>query len=333
MMDNTALELKRKKILTSLLATISELSANQDTVDELFAFLIRYTFLLEQSSNNKNSCFQNIPQLNATQGNIYMGARYLDPKYSRWISVDPALGEYIPRAPINNEAKKHNQNLPEMGGLFNSVNGNLYHYAGNNPVKYVDPDGNKIFDARWWKRNKDEIIGFTFDTLEFLTGIAGLKVTFGLSSSMIAHSSASACWKLLKVTVTTIIAEVDGDENADYVDNIFPSSAIGATMYGIAYLVTKLDDTNFRDDQFKKMAGRIGDVLDMALGIGLAKGMDKEISSLLSNNPSMLTKLQQVLKFNKENLIAIIGEGAYQWFSDFVLTDETVNTMVDFYTY
>ncbi len=28
-----------------------------------------------------------------------------------------------------------------MGGIFNHINGNLYHYAGNNPVKYTDPDG------------------------------------------------------------------------------------------------------------------------------------------------------------------------------------------------
>ena len=28
-----------------------------------------------------------------------------------------------------------------MGGAFNHINFNLYHYAGNNPVKYVDPNG------------------------------------------------------------------------------------------------------------------------------------------------------------------------------------------------
>jgi hypothetical protein len=31
-----------------------------------------------------------------------------------------------------------------MGGVYNTVNLNLYHYAGQNPVKYVDPDGRAI---------------------------------------------------------------------------------------------------------------------------------------------------------------------------------------------
>ncbi len=55
-------------------------------------------------------------ELDEETGLYYYGARYLDPKYSMWISTDPALGDYIPKAPINEEAKKHNQNLPGMGG-------------------------------------------------------------------------------------------------------------------------------------------------------------------------------------------------------------------------
>jgi GH24 family phage-related lysozyme (muramidase) len=35
-----------------------------------------------------------------------------------------------------------------MGGVFNCVNLHVYHYAGNNPVKYVDPDGRDI-DFLW----------------------------------------------------------------------------------------------------------------------------------------------------------------------------------------
>ena len=76
-------------------------------------------------------------------GLYYYGARYLDAKYSRWLSTDPAVSDYIPMAPVNDEAKKHNGQLPGMGGVFNIVNFQLYHYTGNNPVKYTDPDGEK----------------------------------------------------------------------------------------------------------------------------------------------------------------------------------------------
>ena len=87
-------------------------------------------------------------------GLYYFGARYLDPKTGRWLSGDPALGEYLPSAPVSDEARKRNGNLPGMGGVFNYVNLHVYHYAGNNPVKYVDPDGRvdwvRIIGTDWW---------------------------------------------------------------------------------------------------------------------------------------------------------------------------------------
>ena len=62
-------------------------------------------------------------------GLYYFGERYLDAKVSRWLSCDPALGEYMAGTSAG------------CGGIFNSVNLNLYHYGGNNAPRYVDPDG------------------------------------------------------------------------------------------------------------------------------------------------------------------------------------------------
>ena len=128
-------------VTTYLLVTTSEPPTQQDTITDLFIFLLRYSFMQNDATKSQNSCASKTTQLNATQGNIYMGTRYLDPKYSRWISNAPALGEYIPAAGKGNS--ENAGNLPGMGGIYNHINGDLYHYAGNNPVHYIDPDGRK----------------------------------------------------------------------------------------------------------------------------------------------------------------------------------------------
>ncbi|WP_319562666.1 RHS repeat-associated core domain-containing protein [Marispirochaeta sp.] len=65
-------------------------------------------------------------------GLYYYGARYMDPKTSRWMSGDPA--GYQLMNPMGQDEK------PRQGYSIVEAT-NWYSYVSNNPVKYVDPTG------------------------------------------------------------------------------------------------------------------------------------------------------------------------------------------------
>jgi|GEM_PF-1972634 len=75
-------------------------------------------------------------ELDTETGLYYFGARYYDPKTSRWISTDPLIPRYLPTGD-----KKNDNKLPGEGGVFNHLNLNLYHYSFSNPINYFDPNG------------------------------------------------------------------------------------------------------------------------------------------------------------------------------------------------
>jgi RHS repeat-associated protein len=111
-------------------------------------------------------------ELDEETGFYYYGARYLNPKTSMWISADPAMSDYIPSAPVDDEARKRNENLPSMGGVFSEINLHVYHYGGNNPIKYID---------EWGFEKKTFTNSSTFTTLVPIDkDFTGTGIAYGL---------------------------------------------------------------------------------------------------------------------------------------------------------
>ena len=114
------------------------------------------------------------------------------------------VGEYIPQAPINDEAKKHNENLPN-GGVYNAINLHVFNYGNNNPIKYNDPDGRMaeaaeaITNPSFWA-GVGVIVGTIIeDIVTFGAGIADDPATLALGFTLIAGTYGIANYSNSKV--------------------------------------------------------------------------------------------------------------------------------------
>jgi RHS repeat-associated protein len=90
----------------------------------------------EGASINKTPYLFTSKEFDQETGLYYFGARYYDPRTSVWQSADPILGKYLP----DDNAKR--SQLIGMGGIYNDFNLDPYGYSHQNPLKFVDPDGN-----------------------------------------------------------------------------------------------------------------------------------------------------------------------------------------------
>jgi len=100
--------------------------------------------LVDEHTNSYNSPFKyNGKEFDEETGNYFYGARYYDPKWSIFISVDPLAEQYPNISP--------------------------YAYVANNPIIYIDPDGREIKDG---KEIFDKFKDFVTDKIKSSNGRA-----------------------------------------------------------------------------------------------------------------------------------------------------------------
>jgi hypothetical protein len=261
--------------------------------------------------------------------------KYLDPKTSRWLSADPAIGEYIPSAPVNDQARRRNGNLPGMGGVYNYVNLHMYHYAGNNPIRYLDPDGRISISPilRWLNRNKGELAGATLSFLELSAGLVASSASLGTSLVMTVHGGAGIGSNVLKMIITTYIANTSGDDAADIADKNIPSSPIGMLTYGLAHLIVTATGSNYRSEEFTVAMGSIGNIIDIGIGLGVGIKLSDSVRTALAQttDPNNLERLRNILQFADTNLIAKIGKPTYEFLTTLLDINDSGNSLQEYY--
>ncbi len=131
-----------------------------DVDGEIFQHLEYFPFgetWVEESSNTQRTPYLFTgKELDEQTALYYFGARYYDPRTSVWQSPDPIVVSYMPDVGPDTETNVLKMtslqtgfrppyvDLPGMGGIYQPLNMNLYAYSHQNPVAFIDPDGQAV---------------------------------------------------------------------------------------------------------------------------------------------------------------------------------------------
>ena len=140
----------------------------------------------------------------AETGLYYYGARYYDARTSRWISTDPILESYLSGKPA--------------GGVYDPSNLDLYSYVGNNPIKYVDPDGkhkwvlksDTVSNIANRQRNGEKIYVPVMDSKGKITGSFDFSEGFNIQGAYKYKTSQGNRYLKPENLVGAVINEQDG---------------------------------------------------------------------------------------------------------------------------
>jgi RHS repeat-associated protein len=103
---------------------------NSQLVDAIHYFPFGEVWLEERPSSLPADYFFTAKEFDSETGFYNFGVRYLDPRFSKWMTADPALGGYLSTRGVDKSA-----------GIYTPPNLALYGYGWNNPARFNDPNG------------------------------------------------------------------------------------------------------------------------------------------------------------------------------------------------
>jgi RHS repeat-associated protein len=153
-------------------------------------------------------------------GFYYFGARYLDPRFSKWMTADPALGDYLGNR-----------------GIHSPQNASLYAYGWNNPATLLDRDGRQ---SDYPKSIDDEYSRFVSSiTLDQMDGrITEHEANLARQWAFLEREKAISWWRrdaidagiaqhLLEADIAGVLSKAARHESTLKLDEVLPPRRLG----------------------------------------------------------------------------------------------------------